>query len=655
VEAVEGSGGKVLGVDVGGTFTDFAYWDGEQLTTAKTSTSIDQSEAVVDGARALAEDGIARLLHGTTVATNALLERKGATTALVTSEGFADVVQIGRQDRPSLYDPFASRPDPLVTPERRIEVADDGAVTVSPKQLEGVEAVAVSLLYGFEAPGREQQVAGAVEDVAPGMAVSLSSEVAAEFREYERSSTTVLNAYLSPGTRRYLEALSLRAAEISGLDDIAVMRSSGGLMSAADAARLPVAVLLSGPAAGVVAAAAMGELLGKERIISFDMGGTSTDVCRIEAGRPEVGYGRSIVGFPCLTPSVAIHTVGAGGGSIAWVDAGGSLRVGPQSAGAHPGPAAYGRGGTAATVTDANIVLGRIDPAAELAGRLEMQAELALAAVGAVGERVNLAGSAAASGIVAVVEEVMAGALRRVSVEQGVDPRDAWLVAFGGAGGLHAGSLARSLEMAGVIIPPHAGVFSALGLLLSPPRVDVARSVLLLEADDRALEAAVGSVQEVAVARLMEAAGGGEAARVTCHVDVRYRHQSHELTVPLEPGDRWEDVATRFHEIHRVRNGFGRVDDPVEVVTVRAEAVGTAALQLGELADLDTSGASGVGHRRVVTSRGEEDVAVHRRTGLATGVELHGPVVIEEAEATSFLDHGETAVVTDSGALEVTW
>jgi len=655
VEAAEGSGGPVLGVDVGGTFTDFALWDGTRLTTTKVSTSVDQSDAVVAGARELATEGIARLLHGTTVATNALLERKGAATALVTSAGFADVIQIGRQDRPSLYDPLASRPEPLVPPDRRIEVAREGPVTVTAEQLEGAEAVAVSLLYGFEAPEREQWVAAAVEAAAPGIAVSLSSEVAAEIREFERSSTTVLNAYLTPGTRRYLEALSVRAMEIDGLDDIAVMRSSGGLMSLTGAARLPVAVLLSGPAGGVVAAAGMGELLGRDRIISFDMGGTSTDVCRVEGGQPEVGYGRSIAGYPCLTPSVAIHTVGAGGGSIAWVDAGGSLRVGPQSAGAHPGPAAYGRGGTAATVTDANIVLGRIDPAAKLAGRLGVREDLARAAVGAVGERVKLSESAAASGIVAVVEEVMAGALRRVSVEQGVDPRDAWLVAFGGAGGLHAAALARSLDMAGVIIPPYAGILSALGLLLSPPRVDAARSVLLLEADDAALEAAVASVRGEAVARFEEAAGRSESAGVTCRVDVRYRHQSHELTVPYLQGDRWDDMAARFHELHRVRNGFARVTDPAEVVTVRAEAVGRAALRLDELPPWQTSGDSRVGNRRVFTSRGEADVAIHRRTALAAGIELPGPAVIEEAEATTFIDHGETALVTDGGALEISW
>jgi N-methylhydantoinase A len=655
VAATDSSGENVLGVDVGGTFTDFAYWSGGQLTTGKVPTSADQSRALVEGARQLADDGITRLLHGTTVATNVLLERKGAVTGLVTTAGFADVIQIGRQDRPSLYDPFSSRPEPLVVPEHRIEVSDEDLRRPPVERLSEVEAIAVSLLYAYAEPEREVLLAEALAAMAPGIPVSLSSEVAPEIREFERTATTVLNAYLTPGVSRYLNALKRRAVDAGGIGDIAVMRSSGGLMSLTDAARLPAAALLSGPAGGVVAAAAIGEALGRERIISFDMGGTSTDVCRIEDGRPEVGYGRTIAGYPCLMPSVAIHTVGAGGGSIAWVDAGGSLRVGPQSAGAHPGPAAYGRGGADATVTDANVVLGRIDPLANLAGRLQLDAAEAHFAVGGMGRLVGLTRPAVALGIIAVVEEVMAGALRRVSVEQGVDPRGAWLVAFGGAGGLHAGSLARTVGMAGVLIPPHAGVFSALGLLLSPPRVDIARSVVLLDAERDELEAALTSVREEAAARLEAAAMTGGDATLNTYVDVRYRHQSHELTVRCKPGDTWDEIASRFHELHKVRNGFARVGDPVEMVTVRAEAVGVPAVRMEDLNAPTTARQSVKGSRPVVTARGEEDVAVHHRAGLAVGTAVDGPAVIEEAEATTFLDHGETAVVLQDGSLEISW
>jgi N-methylhydantoinase A len=647
--------GDLVGVDVGGTFTDFAHWDGTVLTTTKRSTTPDQSEAVVEGAVELSGEVASRLVHGTTVATNALLERKGADTGLVTSAGFGDVLEIGRQDRPSLYDPFAARAEPLVPKVRRIELETGRLPDDAAARLAGVEALAVSLLHGYREPDAERRVAEELAELVPGVPISLSSDVAAEVREYERGSTTVLNAYLAPGMDRYLGALTARASASLGRADISVMRSSGGLMSLEMARRLPVAALLSGPAGGVVAAAALGDRLDRDRIISFDMGGTSTDVCRIEGGRPEVQYGRSIAGFPCLSASVAIHTVGAGGGSIAWVDPGGSLRVGPQSAGAQPGPAAYGRGGTEPTVSDANVVLGRIDPAARLAGRLEVRADLARRAVEGVGTHLGLGLDATARGIVTVVEEVMASALRRVSVEEGVDPRGAWLVAFGGAGGLHAVSLARSLDMAGVVIPRHAGVFSALGLLLSPPRVDVARSVMLLDRDDEALATALAAVRREAANQLVAAIGAGSSSAVQCHVDVRYRHQSHELAVPIGENERWTDVAARFHEFHRVRNGFARPEDPVEIVTVRAEAVGEPALDLSQLPEVDATGEALRTTRPVATVRGAEEVPVYRRSGLRVGDGVSGPAVIEENDATTFLDHGDAAVVVDGGSLEVSW
>ena len=307
--------------------------------------------------------------------------------------------------------------------------------------------------------------------------MSASAEVVAEFREYERFSTAVLNAFLSPEVARYMGNLADRAGRAGFVDEIAVMRSSGGLVSLGHASAFPASILLSGPAGGVVAAAALGELMGCDTLISFDMGGTSTDVCRVRRGRPEVSYNREIAGHACLMPSVAVHTVGAGGGSVAWTDRGGALRVGPRSAGADPGPACYGRGGTEPTVTDANVVLGRLDPSARLAGTVALQPDLSTAAFERLGAELSLDPIEAALGVVAVVESHMTHAVRAVSVEQGTDPRSAALMAFGGAGGLHAGALARSLEMEGVIVPPYAGVFSAFGLLLSPPRADAARTI----------------------------------------------------------------------------------------------------------------------------------------------------------------------------------
>ena len=345
------------GVDVGGTFTDLVAWDGEALVVGKVpSTPDDQSRGVVAaiaGFSASPND----VIHGTTVATNALLERRGARTALVTTEGFEDVIAIGRQHRPSLYDSMTDRPEPLS--DRRVGVDRQDPASSELADLDGPESIAVSLLYGYRQPNDELAIAERLAAAYPGVPVSLSSDVVAEFREFERTSTTVLNAYLRPEMSGYLTKLEAALRSL-GVHDLAVMRSSGGLMSLADAGRLPAAALLSGPAGGVVASAELSAAMGFDRAISFDMGGTSTDVSRIEDGKPQLTFERPVAGYPCRMPSVDIHTVGAGGGSIGWRDSGGSLRIGPQSSGAVPGPASYGRGGTQAAVTDANVLLGRI-------------------------------------------------------------------------------------------------------------------------------------------------------------------------------------------------------------------------------------------------------------------------------------------------------
>jgi len=630
----------IVGVDVGGTFTDVVGYDGSAVTTAKLPTTEDQSDAVVAGA-AEVTDHADRFLHGTTVATNAILERTGAAVGLVTDPGFEDVIEIGRQDRPALYDSFADRPDPLVPRDLRSIVAESAA-------LAAVGSVAVALLRSYEDPSAEHAIRAAIAAVAPSLPVSLSSEVAPEFREFERTSTTVLNAYLVPVVAAYLRTLSDRVRTTGFAEDVFVMRSSGGLMGAGDAAELPAAILLSGPAGGALAAGALGSAMGIERVIAFDMGGTSTDVCRIERGRPEVAYQRAIDGYVCRMPSAAIHTVGAGGGSIGWVDSGGSLRVGPQSAGAVPGPACYQRGGTAATVTDANVALGRIAPGAILGGRLALDSASATAALGRLGDALGLDAIRTALGVTTIVEEVMGAAIRTVSIEQGADPRDAWLVAFGGAGGLHATALARGLDMAGVVIPPHCGVFSALGLLLSPPRADRARSAVLTAADLPRLDTLIGEVAG-------EARRDLPASTVTTLCDVRYLGQSHELSVAYAAGDGWSELERRFHEVHRERNGFARSGDPLEVVTVRAEAVGTPPIGYSALPGWRPHGEGAVRSRSVKTGGGDVSAAIYRREGLAVGAEIAGPAVVEEAEATTWVGAGERATVSDSGALEITW
>jgi N-methylhydantoinase A len=638
----------ILGVDVGGTFTDVVAWDGSSMRTAKVLTTPDQSRGVVAGVEGLIAGRAEALIHGTTVATNALLERAGARTALVTSEGFGDVIEIGRQDRPSLYDPFDDRSEPLVPRELRLEATAAGSI--GPDPFEDAEAVAVSMLYAYVDPGPELAVYRQIRERYPDLPISLSSEVAPEFREFERTSTTVLNAYLSPATAGYLRRL-IDQVDAAGLaSTIAVMRSSGGLIPAEEAARLPVAVLLSGPAGGVVAAAAMGSLLGHDHVISFDMGGTSTDVCRIENGAPEISYERSIEGYPSRMASAAIHTVGAGGGSLGWIDAGGSMRVGPQSAGADPGPACYGRGGKVATVTDANVVLGRLSADATLGGVLPIDGSRARTALARLGDEIGIGAGDAALGMVRVVEEVMAGAIRSVSIEQGADPRGAALVAFGGAGGLHSSALARSLDMARVVIPPAGGVFSALGMLLSPPRVDAGRSVLLDPRSGDELDRAV-----VAVAASVSTAIGSAGAVTETVVDVRYRGQAHELTVPYAHGEGWSVLADRFHAEHERRNGFRREDDPIEAVTVRARATDEPTLSLDDLPPWVGSGDAKRPTRVVTTGTGAVEAEGWWRDGLGAGDEVTGPAVIEEREATTYLAPGERAVVHHTGALEVTW
>ncbi|HMU80277.1 MAG TPA: hydantoinase/oxoprolinase family protein [Microthrixaceae bacterium] len=536
-----------IGADSGGTFTDVVGTDGRVLKVP--STPADPGDAVRDGTAALAPDGPELLAHGTTVATNALLERRGARVALYCTAGFADVIEIARQDRPSLYDPWAQRPEPLVARADRLEVdervAADGAVLVPmdigalPPVPDGVEAVAVCLLHSDRHPGHEAAVAAALD--AAGFDVSASHRVAPEFREYERTVTTVLNAYLRPICGSYLAGLD------SAADDVVVMTSAGGSVDLATAAELPVLLLLSGPAGGARAAAAVASACGFPDALSFDMGGTSTDVCLILDGAPRAAPQQRVAGIPVRAPALDIHTIGAGGGSIARLDSGGALVVGPESAGARPGPACYGHGGTRPTVTDADLVAGRIpsDVAFGDLGVLDIAA--ARAAIDAAGID--------AEGVIAVVNAGMERALRAVSVEQGVDPAGLALVAFGGAGPLHACELAESLDVAAVIVPAAAGVLSAVGLLTAPGRRELVRS-WPGGVDHDGLDAALDEL----AARARELVAHPEP-RVSTAVDCRYRGQSHELRVPS---------VAEFPEEHRRRNGEARPGEQIEVVALRA-------------------------------------------------------------------------------------
>jgi N-methylhydantoinase A len=524
---------KVLGVDVGGTFTDAVLVDEGRLATAKIPTAARQEESVVAAARALGAGHIERFTHGTTVATNALLERKGARTAFVTTAGFEHLLHVRRQTRAHLYRLCAHHREPLIPLERsygvRERIGPDGVV--EPLDLESLpdvdaEAVAVCLLFAFRDASHERAVADELRRRLPEAHVVASHEVAPEFREYERASTTAVDAYLGPVLARYLRALAAGCAA-AGLPEPLVMRSSGGVATLEEAAAHPSWALVSGPAAGVIGAAHAARLAGVENAISLDMGGTSTDVCLIGGGAAERSAERSVAGLPVRLPSVDLHTVGAGGGSIARIDAGGALHVGPESAGAEPGPACYGMGGAEPTVTDANLLLGRLPEA--LAGGIELDRAAAERALGGMDPE----------DVVAVVNAEMLRALRVVSVERGHDPREFALVAFGGAGPLHACALAEELEIATVLVPEAAGVLSALGLAASEERRDSVRSyvVPLEEAGELPVE--------------------GEA-------DLRYAGQSFELTVPLGA-----DLAESFHRAHEERYGYADRDRSIEIVAVR--------------------------------------------------------------------------------------
>jgi N-methylhydantoinase A/oxoprolinase/acetone carboxylase beta subunit len=558
-----------LGVDTGGTFTDLVGDDGTVVKVPSTPAAPAQALRTAVAEAAVGE--VELLAHGTTVATNALLQRRLGQVALVTTRGFADVIEIARQVRPSLYDVTRDRPEPLVPRELRFEVG--GRIDGSGRELEpvdeasvpelpdGVDAVAVCLLHSDLDPSHERAVAK--ELAARGLDVTCSHEVSPEFREYERTVTTVANAGLRPVCRSYL-------LDLAGLArDVLVMTSAGGLVPVADAADVPASLLLSGPAGGARAAAAVAAACGFPDAVAFDMGGTSTDVCLVRSGVPDPAPARVVAGYPVRLPALDIHTIGAGGGSIARVDSGGALVVGPESAGAEPGPACYGRGGAEPTVTDADLVLGRIPARAPFPGLGQLDMAAAEAAIARA--------EVSADGIVTVVDAAMERAVRVVTVEQGVDPRSLALVAFGGAGPLHACAIAEALGMAAVIVPPRAGVLSAVGLVCSPRQRELVRS-WPTPRDHSGLGEALDALAAEAAALV------GGATEVEHFVDCRYEGQSHELTVPS---------VGAFPAEHERRNGFTRPGVPIEVIALRVRARRPAPLQVDALPPVERPQARG--------------------------------------------------------------
>ncbi|WP_265109120.1 hydantoinase/oxoprolinase family protein [Halosolutus halophilus] len=657
-----------IGVDVGGTFTDVALSVDDRLVTAKVPTTGAQHVGVLDGIRKACDRagiepaGIDDFAHAMTVSVNALLERDGATTALVTTAGFRDVLEIGRQDRPSLYDLDAEKPDPLVPRERRFEIdertttdgverpvdADEVRDLAETLRERDVEAVAVCLLHAYADPENEAIVAETLRDELD-VPVSVSHEVLAEFREFERTATTAVDAYVRPTIDGYVGRVVDEAEDV-GVPAPRIMQANGGIADAETVREHAVTTVLSGPAAGVVGAAATVDDADVDGLVTFDMGGTSSDVSLVRGGQAERTTDAEIDGLPIRTPMVDVNTVGAGGGSIAWVDAGGALRVGPRSAGADPGPACYGRGGTDPTVTDANVVLGFIGPETALGGEMTLDVAAAHDALERLADAAGLEGALeAARGVYRVANATMTRTIRSVTVERGHDPREFALVAFGGAGPMHAAALADALEIDRVVVPRPGGVLSAFGLLAADESYDAARTVgVNLEAADTG---SLESVYDDLVADVLGDASDPDRARVERAADCRYAGQSFELTVPVEGTVDRGTIADRFHDAHERAYGYA-MDEAIEVVTLRATATvpGTE-----PTVRHDGEGDALVDTREAhFPGTGPCETTVFDRDRLEAGTLLSGPAILEQAESTTVVPPAWAGEILGDGTFEMT-
>ena len=652
----------LLGVDVGGTFTDAVLLDDGAVHTAKVPTTPGDESAGVMRAigavleRAGAEAGdVAAFAHGMTVGTNALLEERGARTALIATRGFADLLEIGRQDRPHLYRLCAPKPAPLIAPELKLEAAErtgpEGVIeplgAEEPRRLaralreSGAESVAICLLFSYLDPAHERAIAAHLREALPELHISASHEVLPRFREYERCSTTAIDAYLSPLLGRYLGRLE-EATAAAGLPTPLVMQSSGGVAPAAEAARAGAWSVLSGPAGGAVGAGVLARVSGDGNALGFDMGGTSCDVCVVEGGAVRRTDSRRIDGRTIQLPMVDVHTVGAGGGSVGWRDSGGALRVGPRSAGAEPGPACYGRGGSEPTVTDANLLLGHLAADSRLAGGVALDRGAAEDAVAGLAAKLGLDPLETAAGIVRVANQEMVRALRVVTVERGVDPRGFALLPFGGAGPMHAAAIAAELGIGTILCPRASGVLSALGLCASERRRDTARTVMLSGSDFSAEGVAA------AVADLLAATGAGfEGAEPELTYELRYAGQAFELPVagPADPDP--ADLAERFEREHERRYGHRDPEGEVVLVDIRLALVAPGP----EPRPRAAAGARLERGTRPVRFGGEWVPTPVLRGEAGAGVEAEGPVVFELPEATLVLPPGWSAAVDEAGTI----
>ncbi len=672
-----------IGIDVGGTFTDLYLLDEDSGATTRhklLSTPGTPHMAPLTGIREILDKAGARGAQvvfvglGTTVMTNALLERKGALTGLITTAGFRDLLEIARQKRPHTFDPFVSKPEPLAPRQLRVEViermAADGSVLTALDHASlntaidlllkaGVESVAICMLNSYANAAHEKETAAVLMQRWPQGHVSVSSDVLPEFREYERLSSTVINAYLMPATRDYFRRFEAEVARIGVPNPPFIMNSGGGIMTPAQAIERPIDTLFSGPSGGVSGAVYVATRAGYGNIITFDMGGTSTDVCLVQNSQPQLSHTRLINGYPLKAAALDVHTVGAGGSSIAALDAGGMLRVGPHSAGARPGPACYAQGGARPTVTDANVVLGRLNPQYLLGGALKIDASRSAAVIDAdiAGPRKMSTVEAAAS-IVAVADANMAHAVRFVSVERGLDPGEFMLVAFGGAGPVHAAAVARHLDIAGVLVPPGPGVLCAMGVLVNDLQMDFSRTRIVKENSDESctsVDEVYGALEARARAAFVRQLSNGAELTLLRSADVRYLGQNHELTVDA-PAGRFDaqalaTVKSNFHAAHRALYGYDSPEKLLELVTFRVKArLAVARHEFSGFSITPRAGAATPFASRKVyfnDADGFVDCPVYERGTLRPGDMLPGPIIVEQMDATTVVPPDFRASVDD--------
>ena len=675
-----------IGIDVGGTFTDIVLIDdvsGQLHYTKVLTTHENLAEGVIGGIDKMlgmvgtSFDQVEYMVHGTTIGTNALIERKGARTGLITTEGMRDVLEIGRIERPDagLYDIFVDTPAPLVPRYLRREVRErvgaDSQVVVPLDQdtareavrflkEQAVESVAITFLFSFRNPTHEERVRDICRSVFPEATVSISSEIAPEFREFERTSTTVINAYLAPVVGRYIDNLEGQLRERYGRVDLRIMQASGGSMITEMAKHRAVNIVNSGPAGGALAASYVGRLTGDEQIISVDMGGTSFDVGVIDRGEPRVAPESQFEGFPVKIPILDVQAIGAGGGSLAWIDEGGALNVGPESAGSEPGPACYGLGGEQPTVTDANLVLGRLNPDYFLGGEMKLYPELAEKAIRQhVAEPLGVSLEEAASGMIRVVNANMVRAISVNSTEKGFDVREFALLPFGGAGPLHAVELAGDLGMRRVVVPPYPGTFSAVGLLVANTRYDYVGALAKNEKELRPEELLAGFKELEAQGRAQLKAQNvpEDQVEILWSADLRYEGQSYELNTPVKREDPLtqadiEEIVDLFHKQHYRIYAYGSADEMVEFINLRVAAIGKVpgvSLAHGGMGDGDAEIAR-KGTRPVhFPAQGFIDTDIYERSLLRPGHVISGPALIEEIASTTVITPGVKGTVDEYG------